>query len=127
MAHPKAGGREKGTPNKSTFDFREKLLRYARGKNYNPVYAMIKMAVDKKNDATDDQRFNWHEKIARFFVPPLKPIDAETGSSDEVVRFDSVLSHAYEQAYKDTNGKGPPTNEIAKEKTHAVHSPGSDR
>ncbi len=121
------GGRAKGTPNKKTLEYREKIQKYARSKHYDPIIAMIRMAISRSKLITPELRLRCHEIVAKYMASQLKPIDAETGSSDEVVRYDSVLSHAYEQAYKDTNGKDFPANGIAQEKTHAIHSPGSDR
>ena len=74
-----------GTQNKKTLEYREKIRAFASKRNYDPIEAMIKMAVSKRKDIGWELRLHCHIQIAKYMVSPLKAVDAETGSSDDVI------------------------------------------
>ena len=64
-------GREAGVPNKSKQTL-IKLLE-ARYPDYNPVYEMVDIALDKENDV--NTRLAANDKVAGYLIPKLKAVE----------------------------------------------------
>jgi hypothetical protein len=70
---PKTGGRRKGTPNRATISFRERLA--ARG--YDPIDELITISRDHKTPL--ETRVQIHLEICPYIYPKRKPVDQSIG------------------------------------------------
>lgn len=69
--HKKAGGRTKGTPNKSTVELRDRLAE--KYPDYDPVMAMVDLANDPSADPF--MRFTASKEVAQYIHPKRKAIE----------------------------------------------------
>lgn len=88
--YPKSGGRKKGTPNKNRLKIQDELERF----NFNVVEEAIKLF--QENDDIN-VKLKIIDLLSRHSLPTPKPVDLETGSSDQVIEI------KYEKFEKDIN------------------------
>jgi len=69
--HKKAGGRTKGTPNKSTVELKDRIAE--KFPDYDPVMAMVALANDQSADPI--MRFNASKEVAQYVHPKRKAIE----------------------------------------------------
>ena len=81
----------KGIPNKRTEEYRALIREFAAKYDYDPVKAMIMMALSKSKRITPELKFKCHAEVAQYFASKLKSIDPDTGTAEERYRITVTL------------------------------------
>ena len=80
--HKKAGGRQKGIPNKRT---QAKLLgieEYCATKKYDPIHALVDIANDEQYDVT--LRIQCHKAIAEYLYSKRKAVELSAPNDERL-------------------------------------------
>lgn len=87
----KAGGRQKGTPNKRTANLKELIEENYSG--FDPIIEMI--TISKQEKVPLDVKVSIYKSIAEYIYPKRKAIEAEITAETEVKQertFDEIIS-----------------------------------
>ena len=71
--HKKTGGRKRGVPNKRTTAKLLGIEEYCRQKKYDPLHAMIDIALDANTDPAI--RLSCHKEVAQYIYAKRKAVE----------------------------------------------------
>jgi len=88
--HKKAGGRQKGTPNKTTQDLRSWISQLLDDNR--------KQVIDDLKKLEPHQRVAVFEKLASYVIPKMQSIDATVQIAEEYNQLERLLQTAPDEA-----------------------------
>jgi predicted transcriptional regulator len=91
MGHPKAGGRQKGTPNKDKAALLELVRAEIDDDDYHPVVAMAKVAISDDEKITPELKFQAMKEVAQYIAPKRKAIEHSIGDEDSRIIFNMMF------------------------------------
>ena len=80
--HKKTGGRKRGVPNKRTIAKILGIEEYCRKKKYDPLHAMIDIALDANTDPAI--RLSCHKEVAQYIYAKRKAVELSAGPDDHI-------------------------------------------